>query len=225
MSEPTACVIPALDAAVTLPSVMARLREVVPDALLIGVDDGSHDGTSAVLGTHCDQTVTFPVNRGKGAALRAGFRAARARGCVHVVTIDADGQHDPSYVPLLLAGLTDADLVIGARARRGSAMPIQRRLSNFLASAAVRAVSRCRVDDTQSGFRALRLEVLDAVDPPGDRYEYETELLIAVARAGFRIQSVPVPTIYRGGRSHFAGVRDTVRVARTIWRHRAGAFA
>ena len=225
MIEPTACVIPALDAAVTLPSMIAGRRVAVPAAYLIGVDDGSRDGTGEVLGAGCDATITFPLNRGKGAALRAGFRAARAHGCRHVVTIDADGQHDPSFVPRLLDGLAEADLVIGARTRRGTSMPLQRRLSNFLATSAVCAVSRRRIEDTQSGFRAMRLAVLDAVDPPGERYEYETELLIAVARAGYRIVSVPIPTIYRGGRSHFAGVRDTIRVARTIWRHRAGAFA
>jgi glycosyltransferase involved in cell wall biosynthesis len=225
MTRRTACIIPALDAAETLPLVIGGLRAALPAALLIGVNDGSRDRTGEVLAAVADETITFPVNRGKGAALRAGFRLARERGCAEVVTIDADGQHDPSYVPLLLDALADADLVIGARARRGTSMPFQRRLSNCLATAAVRVVSRCRVEDAQSGFRAMRIAVLDAVDPPGDRYEFETELLIAAGRAGFRIMAVHVPTIYRGGRSHFAGVRDTVRIARAIWRHRAGAFA
>jgi glycosyltransferase involved in cell wall biosynthesis len=222
---PTACVLPALDAADTVPAVIAGLRRALPDALIIGIDDGSADGTGEVLSGNCDETIRFPENRGKGAALRAGFAAARARGCTAVVSLDADGQHDPAYAPLLLGALSAADLVVGARARRGTTMPIQRRLSNFLATAAIGAVSGCRIDDTQSGFRAMRTAVLDVVDPPGDRYEFETELLIGAARAGFRIRCVPVPTIYGGTVSHFAGLRDTVRIARAIWRHRAGAFA
>lgn len=225
MTDRTACVIPALDAAETVPAVVAGLRGALPDALIIGIDDGSADGTGDALAAHCDETIRFARNRGKGAALRTGFIAARARGCTQVVTLDADGQHDPAYAPLLVGALSAADLVVGARARLGTAMPLQRRLSNFLATAAIGAVSGCRIDDTQSGFRAMRLAVLDGVDPPGDRYEFETELLIAAARAGFRIRCVSVPTIYRGTASHFAGVRDTVRIARAIWRHRAGAFA
>jgi glycosyltransferase involved in cell wall biosynthesis len=219
-----ACIIPALDAAATLPSVIAGVRAAVPDALIIGINDGSRDATGQVLASLSDGAISFARNRGKGAALRAGFRAARARGCEEVVTLDADGQHDPACVPRLLECLATADLVIGARARRGTSMPLQRRLSNYLATSVIALVARCPLEDAQSGFRAMRLTVLDKVSPVGDRYEYETELLIGAALAGFRIASVRVPTIYGEGRSHFGGVRDTARIARAIWRHRAAAF-
>jgi hypothetical protein len=77
-----------------------------------------------------------------------------------------------------------------------------------------------RVPDAQSGYRAIRREVLAAVAPSGDRYEYETEFLIAAARAGFRITSVSVPTTY-GAPSHFRSWGDSVRVVRAIWRERS----
>ncbi len=102
-------------------------------------------------------------------------------------------------------------------------MPAGRRLTNALASAAIGAIAGMPVPDAQSGYRAMRRALLESVDAFGDRYEYETEVLIAAARAGFRIAAVPVATHY-GAPSHFRGLRDSARVVRAIWRHRAGAF-
>ncbi|HEX6537086.1 MAG TPA: glycosyltransferase family 2 protein [Gemmatimonadaceae bacterium] len=223
MIAPVACVIPALDAERTLGGVAARLRAAVPHATLIAVDDGSSDGTRDVAARACDVVLAFPVNRGKGAALRAGFAEALRRGSAAVVTVDADAQHAPEAAPRLLAALADADVAIGARERRG-AMPVGRRLTNALASAAVGAIVGAPVADAQSGFRAIRRAVLERVRGGGDRYEYETELLIRAAREGFRLAFVPIPTVY-GAPSHFRGLSDSARVVRAIWRHRAGASA
>jgi hypothetical protein len=134
------------------------------------------------------------------------------------VTIDADGQHDPACVPQLIAALQAADVVIGTRERRGSHMPVHRRASNAMSAAAVSVCTGRRVADSQSGYRALRADVLRRVMARGDRYEYETDFLIAAARAGLRIACVPVPTIY-GAPSHFRALRDSARVLRTIARH------
>jgi hypothetical protein len=101
-------------------------------------------------------------------------------------------------------------------------MPLGRRLTNRLASAAMSAIVRHALPDPQSGYRAFRRVVLERVRAEGDRYEYETEVLIRAARAGFRIVAVPVETRY-GPRSHFRPLSDSVRVVRTIWRHRDGA--
>ncbi len=223
MIAPAACVVPALDAERTVGTVVRGVRAAVPHALLIGVDDGSRDGTRAALLACCDVVIAFDVNRGKGAALRAGIAAALARDAAAVLTIDADGQHDPATAAALLEALRDADLAIGARTRRGTAMPLGRRVTNALASAAVGAIIGAPVLDAQSGFRAARRRVFETVRAGGDRYEYETEFLIGAARAGFRIATVPVATTY-GAASHFRGVRDSARVVRAIWRQRAGAF-
>jgi hypothetical protein len=103
-------------------------------------------------------------------------------------------------------------------------MPLPRRLSNALSSAAISTIAGRRIADSQSGYRAIRRSVIEAIRAVGDRYEYETDFIIRAARAGFRIASVPVPTIYvaraQGGRSHFRGCRDTARVVATILRHR-----
>ena len=215
-----ACVIPAFDAAGTLAGVASGLRASLPNAMLIAVDDGSSDHTYDVAQGICDRVVRLDVNHGKGAALRAGFVVALDACVSAVITIDADGQHDPARAPELLAALADADVVIGARERTRGTMPIGRRVTNALASAAVGAIVGVPVPDAQSGYRAMRREVLEGSHACGDRYEYETELLIEAVRAGFRIASVDVPTVY-GAPSHFHAWVDSLRVVRTIWRHRS----
>ena len=224
MIAPLACVIPALDAAPTLPLVVTALRDALAGACIIVVDDGSRDDTHAVARACADTVMRFGRNRGKGAALRAGASAALAQGARAVVTVDADGQHDPWAAPRLVAALDNADLAVGTRARGAGAMPMGRRVTNALASRAVGAIVHSRVPDAQCGFRAMRRTVLERVRASGDRYEFETEFLIGAARAGFTIAAVPVPTMY-GAPSHFRLVRDTALVVRAIWRQRAGAFA
>ena len=96
-------------------------------------------------------------------------------------------------------------------------MPWHRQLSNACSAAAISACAGRRIRDSQSGYRALRAAGLARITPAGDRYEYETDLLIAAARAGLRIATVDIPTIY-GVPSHFRPIRDSARVARTIVR-------
>lgn len=221
MSATTCCIIPAYNAAGSLARVIADLRRALPRAPVVVIDDGSVDETMGIAGGLADVVIPFERNRGKGAALRAGFAHAVGTGAQAVLTVDADGQHDTTYAPYLLGALARADIVIGARARAGS-MPIQRRLSNALSTFAVNALAGCDVADSQSGYRAIRRTVLERVQAHGDRYEFETDFLIKARRAGFTIGAVPVPTIY-GGRSHFRTVHDAARVIRTLWRLRAGA--
>lgn len=224
MAESLACIVPALDAAATVGSVLDGLRAALPGALLIGVDDGSSDATGDIMQRRCDHVAVHAANRGKGAALRTGFDAALAAGVDCVLTIDADGQHEAASAPALVARLLDSDIVIGARNRAPGTMPFGRRLTNGMSAAAVSHCTGQRVPDSQSGFRAIRAEVVRAVRPAGDRYEYETAFLILAARAGYRIASVPVATLY-GAPSHFRPFADAARVIGTIWRHRPAAMA
>ena len=218
-----ACVIPAFQAERTLGAVVGDVRRAVRTCQVIVVDDGSTDGTRGVARTTADRVVCFEGNRGKGAALRAGFEAALAGGASVVVTLDADGQHDAACAPALLHALEAADVAVGTRRRRGTTMPWRRRMTNTLSSLAVSVCAGRPMADVQSGYRAVRAAVLRSIAPVGDRYEYETDFLIQAARAGFAIAWVPVPTVY-GGQSHFRGVRDTARVVGTICRRLPLAF-
>jgi len=224
VTSSVACVIPALNAAPTLGSVVSGLHRALPSAYVIVIDDGSVDDTYGVGTRVADATLRLPRNRGKGAALRAGFVVARERRADFVVTVDADGQHDPAFAPALVQALASADLAIGARDSRAREMPVGRRLTNRLSAA---AVSRCigrPVADAQSGFRAMRADVLSDVAPRGDRYEFETEFLIMAAQQGHRIVFVPIPTTYSGlVPSQFRPVRDSARIVGTLWRFALGA--
>lgn len=223
MIKSVVVLMPAFNAEKTLSPVVKGLRKALPDAYIIGINDGSADGTGALLRSVCDRTIEFPANRGKGAALQAGFAAALERKPDAVLTIDSDGQHDPAFAPSILAALGASHIAIGTRDLTGEQMPKHRRVANFLSSAATRLVSGGAVHDSQSGFRAIRREVLEEIRAAGDRYEYETDFIIRAAHAGFTITNVPISTIY-GPRSYFREFHDAMRVIGVLWGHRSGVF-
>ena len=223
MIEPLAVIVPAYNAEPTLAKVGKDVRRNLPGAWIIGVDDGSTDGSRKLLNAVADETIEFDKNRGKGAALRAGFDAALKKGAKAVLTIDSDGQHDAAFAPAIVGALDRADIVIGTRDLSGAHVPKHRRIANMISSAATRAVSGGKVRDSQSGYRAMKAEVLRKVEAVGDRYEYETDFIIRAARAGFTTVNVPISTIY-GSPSYFREFRDAWLVIKVLWRHRAGVF-
>jgi len=212
-------VIPAYQAAATIRDVITRTQATLPMAQIIVVDDGSTDETGDAGRATRTTLITHPRNRGKGAALRTGIREATARGASVVVTIDADAQHPPEEIPRLLQPILEgrSDLVLGAR-KRDQAMPASRRFTNWLSATLASRIGGQPVRDAQTGFRAFTREVAQRVQPAGNRYEYEASFLLDALRAGFRVVSVDVPTIY-GARSHFRAWGDTWRMARAFARH------
>lgn len=218
-----AVIVPAYQAAATLPAVLARLARVHPPADTWVVDDGSKDGTGDVARAAGVRLETHPVNRGKGAGLLTGFAATV--GYDAVATIDADGQHKPEDLPRLVAALADADLVVGARVRT-AAMPPHRRLGNWLSAEYLTWLAGTPLPDVQSGYRIHRARVLVALGlqpspagtsappPPGFRstgYGFESEILIAAARLGFVVANVPIEAVYEGAPSHFHPLRELPR--------------
>lgn len=220
----TVVIVPALNAEATLGPVIKGLRKYVPGGYVVGVNDGSVDGTASLLRSVCDRAIDFPANRGKGAALQAAFAVARELDCTEVLTIDSDGQHDPAFAPSVLGALEACHIAIGTRDLTGEQMPKHRRMANFLSTTATRLVSGGAVNDSQSGFRGIRREVLDEIHAVGDRYEFETDFIIRAAHAGFCITNVPISTIY-GPPSYFREVKDAMRVIGVLWSHRSGAFS
>ncbi|MGH7604470.1 MAG: glycosyltransferase family 2 protein [Gemmatimonadaceae bacterium] len=223
MIEPLVVIVPVYNAEATLEKVVKNVRRNLPGALVIGVDDGSSDSSRALLRAVADETIEFDENQGKGAALRAGFESALKKGAAAVLTIDSDGQHDAAFAPAIVGALDHADIVIGTRDLSGKAVPRHRRIANMISSAATRAVSGGKVRDSQSGYRAIKAEVLRKVHAMGDRYEFETDFIIRAARAGFTTVNVPISTIY-GSPSYFREFRDAWLVIKVLWRHRAGIF-
>lgn len=149
-------------------------------------------------------------NRGKGAALKTGFAEALKGGYTHVLTADADGQHPATYVPLFLDAGHTYDLVIGSRRGEMGKMPLHRLLSNRITSTFISVMLGRRIEDSQSGFRLVRAEVLRAVKLKRDRYDMESELLVKAVWMGFSVGFVRVGVV-PSGKSFIHPFRDVFR--------------
>ncbi len=215
-----AALIPAYNAAAHIADVIARTRAVVGDDHVWVVNDGSRDATSAVAAAAGAHVLEQPQNRGKGRALARGFTDLLAHGYDAVVTLDADGQHLPEEIPGLIAVAerTGADLVVGSRMRNTAGMPWLRVVVNHSMSWFISLLAGRRVEDSQSGFRLHRADVLRSVTLVTDRYETETEILIKSGRRGFRIAAAPISTIYGDEQSGINPVVDSLRFLRLVAR-------
>ena len=211
-------VIPARDAQSTVADVVRGLRQILPDAAILVVDDGSTDGTGVAARGAGAEVIRHEINRGKGAALQTGFDEAIRRGMDQVLSLDADGQHDPARAPELLRALDRFDVVIGSRDGDRTGMPWIRRATNTVMTRIVSGLARNRIADTQSGYRAVRSDVLRSVRPRSSRFEYESEFLIEAGRKGFSFGAVAIPTLYNAPGSHIDPFRDTIRFFRLVFR-------
>lgn len=212
-------VIPAYQAAATLDEVVRETSRHLP---VLVVDDGSSDGTGAVARAAGAQLVRQQPNQGKGAALRTGFRQALEQGAEAVLTLDADGQHDPACAPAFLARWRSggAPLIIGRR--DFSQMPLSRRIANNLGTQTFSWAVGRHVADNQSGYRLIARPLLPhLLASREDGFEFEVEMITDAIRAGLTIDWVPIPTIYEDGGSHIrpvAHVTNFLRVARAARR-------
>ena len=198
----TILVIPAFNEEVSLPAVLAQLREVTPDLGIVVVDDGSGDDTVGVARRAGIACVPLPFNLGIGGALRAGYRYASDHGFERAVQFDADGQHRADQIHALLQALDDgADMAVGSRFAAGDyRIGRGRGLAMALLRLGVRALTHRRFTDTSSGFRAVRQPLLDtfATEYPVE-YMDSVETLVSACRAGYRVIEVPTRMQERAG--------------------------
>lgn len=193
------------------------VKSHVSDVLVI--DDASSDDTPKAAERTGARVLRLEVNGGKGRALRTGLAELGERGFEWALLMDGDGQHAPEDVPAFLerAERGDTDLIIGNRMGDTAAMPWLRRRVNRWMSRRISTLAGMELPDTQCGFRLVRLEAWERVDCAADRFEIESEMLIEFVRRGFRVDFVPVRTIYKRERSKISPWRDTVRWLRW-WR-------
>jgi glycosyltransferase involved in cell wall biosynthesis len=203
----------------------ARVAEVVTGARghlpVLVVDDGSTDDT-AVRAEEAGADVLRQVpNRGKGVALQAGFVYALDEGYEAVLTLDADGQHDPAEIPQFLDvyATRHTDLIIGARDFRH--MPPIRRLSNTVGRWSFSWAMGQPIRDNQSGYRLISRRLLEALLASSETgFEFEVEMIVICIQRGFRLDWVPIRTIYAGEGSHIQPWYHTVNFFRMVWQTR-----
>jgi glycosyltransferase involved in cell wall biosynthesis len=211
-------IVPAYNAGRYLPELIPRLRAFVCDDNLLVVNDGSADNTLDLLKQMGVNYISFPRNRGKGAALQAAFDYAVSEGYRSVLTIDADLQHLPEEVPRFLAADNGATVIIGTRDIAWSTMPFARWLTNNLTSLIISVFSSSRVRDSQSGFRLIPTGVLKAIRLKTVKYDFESEMLFKAGALGCAIAEVPISTIYEESTSYINPLKDTLRFVRQMWK-------
>jgi hypothetical protein len=188
--------IPAFEEADNLPAVLAEIPKQMgglPTHVLV-IDDGSRDNTAAVAAANGAHVVTHPVNSGQGAALQTGYLVAERLGVEVVVTIDADGQHDPAEMGRLVEPIVEdqADFVVGSR--RGGGYDGESRARNAgitLYTRLINLLGGTEVSDVANGYRAIRASRLSEIAFTEDQF-HNPELLLGAARAGLRVVEVPV---------------------------------
>jgi len=212
------------------------LRDIVADlvaagVLVVVVDDGSGARAGPLFeGLAGDARVLHHAqNRGKGAALRTGLAWVQERFPAEtiVVTVDADGQHRVADVVRVCdaAGVRQS-VVLGARMDDEST-PLPSRVGHVITRAAFWLATGKRITDTQTGLRAFRADMIPfLLEVPGQRYEYEMNVLLGLTRDGVRIDEVGIETVYDAQTtSHFRRIVDSLRIGRDLFAFSASSFA
>jgi glycosyltransferase involved in cell wall biosynthesis len=244
MAETFLVVIPAYNAGSTISELIERTSKFAKKSAILVVDDGSDDGTFEISQGAGVVVLSHEDNKGKGEALKTGFKYARQKGYRFLITMDADLQHDPESIPDFIGKasvistslswiktsphpnpfpkgerrINSWGIIIGTRRRNLKNMPLARWLTNNLTSAIVSVLSGQSIRDSQSGYRLISTQVLKKIKLESSKYDLESEILIKAARGGFLIREIPVKTIYGKGKSFIHPLRDTGRFVRLMWR-------
>ena len=219
MAKAFLVLIPAYNAGLTISELIERTSKFVNKSDIVVVDDGSKDQTSTIAQRAGAVVLKHKRNKGKGEALKTGFRYALEKNYNVLITMDADLQHDPESIPdFVRMAENTSGIIIGTRKRNLKIMPFARWLTNNLTSAIVSVLSGQSVRDSQSGYRLISTEVLKSLKLESKKYDLESEILIKAKRKGFKIDEVPVKTIYGGGKSFINPLIDTGRFIKLMWR-------
>ena len=206
-----AAVIPCFNESARIAGVVSGVRQCLPAVIV--VDDGSTDLTAERARRAGAEVIRCDANRGKGAALRRGWRRARERGFAWVAMLDGDGQHAPGELSRFFehAERTGARLVVGNRMDQPGRMPLVRRWVNRWMSRRLSRLTGTLLPDSQCGYRLAHLETLLALPLRANRFEIESAMLVAFLTAGQKVAFVPVSSRYEHPASKINPLTDTWR--------------
>jgi glycosyltransferase involved in cell wall biosynthesis len=201
--------IPVYNEAAHIEKVLRKVRHYSPEILII--NDGSTDDTAKLLAAEAGlHVVTHPQNRGYGAALSSAFAYALAHNFDVLVTMDCDGQHEPSRIPVLLEAIHDCDIVSGSRYlrdfRQDDPAPGDRQRINAIITREINERHGLKLTDAFCGFKAYRREALAKLRITETGWGMPLQLWVQAARLGLRIQEAAVPRLYLDPKRAFGGV-------------------
>jgi glycosyltransferase involved in cell wall biosynthesis len=210
-------VIPAFNESKRIAAVVKDARAFADHVLV--VDDGSEDGTGDVAREAGARVVHHLINSGPGAATMTGIEAARALGATIVITLDADGQHDPRDIPLLLQPILDgkADIVFANRFGQRNHIPLVRRIFNSVGNGLTFAATGRWVPDSQCGFKVFGPKALREVDLRMMGFEFCTEIVREAVQHRWRMAQIPTKVLYSEytmakGQSFANGIKTALKI-------------
>ncbi len=209
-------IIPTFNNQNTLKRVIDGVLDYTKDIII--VNDGSTDDTSKILNNyHRLIQIHFPKNKGKGAALRAGFEKAYQNDFEYAITIDSDGQHYPDDIPVFMEELEKDDryLLIGSRNMTHDSIPKGSSFGNKFSNFWYWAETGIKLTDTQSGYRLYPLTPLHRIKFYTNKFEFEIEVIVKAAWNGVQVKNVPIKVLYDENErvSHFRPYKDFARIS------------
>jgi glycosyltransferase involved in cell wall biosynthesis len=217
----TAAVIPAYQDEKHIGDIVRRTCERLDHVLVI--DDGSSDQTAQRAREGGAEVIIHDQNRGKGEAIKTGLGHWLNQEVTWVSLLDSDGQHLPEEIDRFMAAAASATrptFFVGTRMNNLAGMPFIRRVVNRYMSRGISRLCGQKIPDTQCGFRMLDRQLIPELLGGGDRFDYDTEVLIIASRKGYQIESVPITTVYTDQVSKIRPVRDAVRFLKLMRRYR-----
>src|SRR2546427_6481590 len=211
--------IPAYNEEKTIAKIVIGAQKYV-NLVIVG-DDGSDDMTAEIAESLGAIVVRHEDNLGKGAILRSLFEASLKAGATVVVTLDADGQHDPRDIPIVVRPVLDgkADLSIGARFSGKNQIPYYRRIGNKLLDAITNLRAASKVTDTQSGFRAYSRRAIEKIEVRDNGMSADSQILNSAWKNNLRITESDISVSYEGDTSTFNPLRHLSSVIYGIIRY------